>query len=164
MIISKYALDCVQYNSKYETVTWETCTLRKWLNEIFIDVAFNLDEQLLIQETNVSANKNPKYDTDPGKSTNDKIFLLSLNEVNKYFSSNEERMCAATDYAIAQGAWTLVDYKLEGKLLCWQWLRSPGYDQNSAARVGLSGSVIYDGSVASSDDGCIRPAMWISLE
>lgn len=164
LIISKYALDCVQYNSKYETVTWETCTLRKWLNEIFIDVAFNLDEQLLIQETNVSANKNPKYDTDPGKSTNDKIFLLSLNEVNKYFSSNEERMCAATDYAIAQGAWTLVDYKLEGKLLCWQWLRSPGYDQNSAARVGLSGSVIYDGSVASSDDGCIRPAMWISLE
>lgn len=32
LIISKYALDCQPYNERKENVTWETCTLRKWLN------------------------------------------------------------------------------------------------------------------------------------
>ena len=32
LVISKYALDCRQYSTSHTDVTWETCTLRKWLN------------------------------------------------------------------------------------------------------------------------------------
>ncbi|MBP3696995.1 MAG: hypothetical protein J6J45_05560, partial [Clostridia bacterium] len=32
LVISKYALDAKPYNDEYVDVTWETCTLRSWLN------------------------------------------------------------------------------------------------------------------------------------
>ena len=164
LVISKYALDCVQYDSLFKDVTWETCALRKWLNEIFIDVAFNSDEQALIPEANVSADKNPEYSTNPGNATKDKIFLLSISEVNKYFSSDDERMCAATDYAKAQGAYISDDYTVGGKEACWWWLRSPGTLQDYAAYVGSDGSVFCYGDYVSSDDVGVRPALWISVE
>ena len=162
LVISKYALDCVQYNSEYEAVTWETCTLRKWLNEIFIDVAFNSDEQALIQETTVLADKNPEYSTNPGNATKDKIFLLSINEVNQYFSSDEERVCAVTDYAKAQGAYA--SYNKEGRAACWWWLRSPGDVQYCAAYVSSDGSVDCDGYGVYGDRGSVRPVMWINIK
>ena len=37
LIISKYALDCKPYNTGLTGATWETCTLRKWLNNNFIN-------------------------------------------------------------------------------------------------------------------------------
>ena len=162
MVISKYALDCVQYDSLFKDVTWETCALRKWLNEIFIDVAFNSDEQALIPETNVSADKNPEYSINPGNATKDKIFLLSISEVNKYFSSDEERVCAVTDYSKAQGAYASDDKG--GKATCWWWLRSPGYDLYGAANVGSDGSVYCSGHNVSDVYGGVRPALWITLE
>ena len=162
LVISKYALDCVQYDSLFKDVTWETCSLRKWLNEIFIDVTFNSDEQALITETNVSADKNPEYSTNPGNATKDKIFLLSISEVNKYFSSDEERVCAVTDYSKAQGAYASDDKG--GKATCWWWLRSPGYDLYGAANVGSDGSVYCSGHNVSDVYGGVRPALWITLE
>lgn len=164
LLISKYALDCVQYNSEREYVTWETCSLRKWLNETFINSAFNSDEQVLIPETNVSADKNPEYSTNPGNATKDKIFLLSISEVNKYFLSDDERMCAATDYAKAQGAYISDDDTVGGKGACWWCLRSPGYSQRYAADVYSAGSVYCYGDYVSSDDVGVRPVMWISFK
>ncbi|MDD7354192.1 MAG: DUF6273 domain-containing protein, partial [Oscillospiraceae bacterium] len=164
LLISKYALDCVQYNSEWEDVTWETCTLRKWLNETFINSAFNSDEQALIPETNVSADKNPEYSTNPGNATKDKIFLLSISEVNKYFLSDDERMCAATDYAKAQGAYISDDNTVGGKGACWWWLRSPGHSQHHAADVYSAGSVYRYGDLVNYGRGSVRPALWITLE
>ena len=44
LLLSKYALDCKQYNAEWEYVTWETCTLRSWLNEEFYKTAFTSKE------------------------------------------------------------------------------------------------------------------------
>ena len=165
MVISKYALKGIPYNWRYESnITWETCFLRKWLNETFINSAFSSDEQTLIPETNVSAGNNPEFNTNPGNATKDKIFLLSINEVNKYFSSDDERMCAATDYAKAQGAYISDDDTVGGKGACWWWLRSPGGDQYSAARVDSDGSVYCRGSNVHFGSVSVRPALWISVE
>lgn len=41
LIISKYGLDAKKYNEEYQSVTWENCTLRKWLNEDFYNEAFS---------------------------------------------------------------------------------------------------------------------------
>lgn len=46
LVISKEALDCKPYS--YTNVTWETCTLRKWLNNDFINAAFSADERTMI--------------------------------------------------------------------------------------------------------------------
>jgi TolA-binding protein len=106
LIISKYALDCQQYNTEQTDVTWENCTLRNWLNSTFINNAFSESEQSMIADTKVTADKNPNYSTNPGNDTTDKIFLLSRNEVNKYFTTDKSRKCVPTAYAIEQGAYT----------------------------------------------------------
>ena len=163
LVISKNALDSVPYNEEYESTTWEKCTLRKWLNGTFYKAAFNSSEQGMIKSTKVTADANPEYSTDPGNDTTDKVFLLSINEVNKYFSSDEARRCVPTEYAIEQGAWTTEIYKVDGKATCCWWLRSPGDSSDHAAGVIIGGGVSYGGSGVGSGDGCVRPALWIEI-
>ena len=142
LLISRYALDCKPYNEKYEDTTWETCTLRGWLNSEFFNKAFSTEEKQYILQSDVSADKNPKYSTNPGNATKDNVFLLSIVEANKYFKSDDARKCAPTDYAIQQGADTSDIYKVEGRWACWWWLRSPG-DHSSGAAVVNTGGYIY---------------------
>lgn len=157
LLISRFALDCQQYNTSWTSVTWETCSLRKWLNGTFISNAFSSDEQNMIQTTTVTADKNPSYSTSPGNDTTDKVFLLSITEVNKYFSSDSTRQCQGTAYCYAQGA-----YKASNGN-CWWWLRSPGYDSYGAASVYGGGSVEVHGDVVNYDGDAVRPALWIDL-
>lgn len=164
LLISKYALDCKQYNTELTDVTWETCSVRKWLNETFMDSAFDGAEKSIVEKTKVLAEKNPYYSTDPGNATTDKVFLLSINEANKYFGSDEDRKCIPTEYAKANGAYTSSGYTKNGVPTCGWWLRSPGDDQGRAANVSDYGSVNYLGMRVDYGDGCVRPALWINLD
>lgn len=158
LVVSKYALDCKQYDTTSTNVTWETCTLRKWLNNDFINAAFSANEKAMIPTVTVSADKNPLHSTDPGNATQDQVFLLSITEANKYFNSNSARQCKPTDYAGANGAWTNLSSN------CWWWLRSPGYSQACAARVSYHGIVNRDGcNVDYAYCNAVRPALWIDL-
>ena len=163
LVISKYALDCQQYNTSYTDVTWESCSLRKWMNGTFLNAAFSSEEAAMIATTTVTADKNPSYSTNAGNDTQDQVFLLSITEVEKYFSSNNDRMCVPTAYAIAQGAYTSSSYSVGGAATCWWWLRSPGDRSNYAADVSSDGSVNYSGDYVSYGSGCVRPALWINL-
>ena len=117
-----------------------------------------------MEKTNVSADKNPNYSTDPGNATTDKVFLLSANEVNKYFGSDEDRKCIPTEYAKANGAYTESKYTKNSVLTCFYWLRSPSDDQYGATRVYGDGSV--NSSRYAIDDGscCVRPTVWLSIK
>lgn len=159
LVVSRYALDCVRYNTEYKDVTWETCTLRSWLNSTFMNEAFSEGEKSMISVTTVSADRNPKYDTNPGNATQDQVFLLSISEVNKYFNSDEERQCKPTEYAVDQGA-----YENDETGCCWCWLRSPGFNQGRAARVDYDGGVYEIGSLVNRDYIAVRPALWIDLD
>ena len=144
-----------QYNTSNTYVTWETCTLRKWLNNDFINAAFSSYEKAMIPTVTVSADKNPYYSTNPGNATQDQVFLLSITEANKYFYSNGAMRCKPTDYAVANGA------RQSGNGNCWWWLRSPGYTHYYAANV--YGVVYENGYVVYNDNSAVRPAMWIDL-
>ncbi len=163
LFVSDKALDCQRYNESYDDVTWETCSLRKWLNTTFLNEAFSTEEQAIIQITNVSADKNPEYDTDPGKVTTDKVFLLSINEVYRYFASDEERVYIPTAYAIANGANTSDSYTKGGVAPCWYWLRSSGLTQDCAAYGYPDGDVCEGGARVDHEGACIRSAIWISI-
>ena len=157
LVISKYALDCKPYNTSYTDVTWETCTLRKWLSNDFLGSAFSTEEKAMIPTVAVSADKNPDYSTNPGNATQDQVFLLSITEFNKYFSSDSARQCKPTDYAVANGAWESDSGN------CWWWLRSPGSNQTYAAAVYTDGHVYELGGNVYRDHGAVRPALWIDL-
>ena len=164
LVISKYALDAQLYNTGMTSI-WENSTLRGWLNGYFYNTAFSESEMQAIVKTSVSADKNPKYDTDPGNGTTDNVFLLSITEAEKYFSSDSARQCTATDYAIANGAYTSAEvYTADNKPACQWWLRGPGTSLIHAADILLSGSVFYFGNFASIDLLSVRPALWINLD
>ena len=164
LVVSDKALDCKPYNQSRDYVTWETCSLRNWLNNDFINAAFTAEERAKIPTVTVSADKNLEYNTNPGNATKDKVFLLSIVEAEKYFTSDEARMCVPTEYAISNGAYTSGSYTKGGKATCWWWLRSPGCNRNYAARVNLFGSVIRFGDIVDYDSDAVRPAMWITID
>ncbi len=178
LVISEYALDCQQYNSIEMNATWETCSLRKWLNDSFLNTAFSIEQRALIPSVTVTADENPDYKTNPGNSTTDRVFLLSISEAYRYFT-DETRSCTPTSYAIAQGAGaTKLNYFDEGAI-CWWWLRSPGANHDRAAGVDATGKVFTRGNYVGSNSGgdiywgngrfvdgssgAVRPAMWIEI-
>ena len=159
LIISKYALDCKPYNETRVNVTWECSSLRKWLNGIFINNAFTTNDQKIIQSTNVTADRNPSNNTDPGNDTTDKVFLLSINEAKKLLPTSKDRACEPTDYAVAQGSWK---FRSDGN--CWWWLRSPGSHSNYAAYVYFGGDIRNSGFDVNYNKLAVRPAMWVKFD
>lgn len=171
LLISRYGLDAQPYNKDNTSVTWETCTLRTWLNGMFYNKAFSSAEQAAILTTNVDNSKSQCYsgwNTSGGNNTQDKVFLLSYAEASKYFgvtynSSNTKSRVAPTAYAIAQGAEKNSSYKTaDGIDAGWWWLRSPGAYQSSAAGVRTGGSLFFND--VNYDSGSVRPALWVNIE
>ena len=164
LVVSDKALDCKPYNQSRDYVTWETCSLRNWLNNDFINAAFTAEERAMIPTVTVSADMNPKYNTNPGNATKDRVFLLSIVETEKYFTSDEARKCVPTEYAISNGAYTSDSYTKGGKVTCLWWLRSPGDYQNNAAYVIDVGSVGRGGLNVDRGNYSVRPALWITID
>ena len=164
LMLSDKAFSSAPYNIEHVDTTWETCTLRKWLNETFINDAFSVKEKKQIKNTTVSADANPKYHTDPGNATIDKAFFLSINEAGQYFDSDEERKCIATEFAMAEGVVAWDEYTKNGAITCSWHLRTPGKSQNASTYVFNDGSIAYIGDYVNDGSGCVRPAIWVSLE
>ena len=156
-VISRYAIDARPYNAEQKEATWETCSLRQWLNTEFLDSAFSDSEKAMIAAVTVSAEKNPEYITSPGKSTQDKVLLLSIAEAERYFTSNDARACEPTAYAESNGA------SPAGNGNCWWRLRTPGDSQSCTGEVHCTGVILNTGSDVSFAGVAIRPAMWIDL-
>ena len=158
LLISRFGLDCQTYNAGRESVRWEDCSLRSWLNSTFYNEAFDAKEKgeiLLTTVDNSAAQGIPGFKTSGGSDTQDRIFLLSYAEAERCFDSNEERSARPTPHAVAEGVYT------DRTECCVWWLRSPGYDQNRAAEVGTDGSLGNHGYV---DNGlrAVRPVIWVN--
>lgn len=151
LVISKHVLEDKSFGRNDDT--WETCSLRKWLNADFINDAFSTAEQSKIQSTQVAADKNAHYSSvDPGNATMDKVFLLSGSEAWKYFTSDESR--TADLYSSVSN-----DYRYDS----W-WLRTPGAaigtdgknKRYGATYVGSMGAISLSGDSGGATNG-VRP-------
>lgn len=172
LMISKYALDCKKYNSSLEDITWEKCSLRTWMNESFLNEAFSYSEQEKILTIN-NTEDNSENDTNSDSEINDRVFLLSITEVEKYFDTDaKETLCSTTRYAKEQGV-KLKKYSIisqserrpdafTGSYCAW-WLRSLSSVEKYAATITFSGRISPGAPVAKDNIG-VRPAMWINLE
>ncbi len=153
LVITRCGLSLESYH--YEAyATWETCALRRWLNGFFYSDAFSAEEQAKILTVTVT-NGNTDVDPAAGNDTQDKLFLLSVDEAEMYLTTDEARECYSTEYAFFNTA------------LPW-WLRTIVRYQDGisyAAQMQRSGlmEVSYLPSVR---QGMViaRPAMWISID
>ena len=170
LLISRYALDAKPYDTSYYSVEWAKCLLRTWLNDTFYNKAFSSAEQAAILTTRVDNGENQGYwSTSGGNNTQDKVFLLSYAEANKYFgvtynnSSNTKSRVAPTAYAIAQGAKTSSSNKTADDIYAgWWWLRSPAGGLINAEYVTTDGSLYWE--FVGSESVSVRPALWVNLE
>ena len=178
LLISRYGLDAQPYSTDYIRVTWETCTLRTWLNGTFYNKAFSSAEQAAILTTSVDNSQNQCFSlwgTSGGNNTQDKVFLLSYAEANKYFcveywkntgaTDNVKSRVAPTPYAIAQGAHTRTsNMTADSNVAVRWWLRSPGSYRNRSSAAYVS----FDGSLCDLNvdfwSASVRPALWVNIE
>ena len=156
LLISRYALDFQSYTSFYQPVEenacWKDCSLRGWLNDAFFNTAFTPEEQQKIVVTNTTI---PYSDTFIPGGTEDRVFLLTKEDVRYYMTSTEDAQVTPTAYARAQ----LPDYQTDtGATVTW-WLRS---DLNNHASV-----VLWDGrtndSMRSYEPAYVRPVIWLAM-
>ena len=162
LLISRYGLDNIPYNSKREDTAWSECSLRKWLNYTFLNNAFTEEEQQYIKDTKATADENPSSTfggTWQGEDKTNKVFILSAREARKYFSSNAARACKATEYAKYAGSNKA--YTDSGNGNCWWWLRTSGKDSDYATNVLWTGEVDYSGNLVSHAYGAVRPSIWV---
>ena len=117
------------------------------------------EEKKKILTTLVSTPDSSRYKTKGGNSTNDKLYLLSLEEAEKYLRNDEVKKCIPTAYAISNGS-----IRSEFRGTNYWWLRSPGLLQISAAVVEYCGELYESGYMADNSDVCVRPAMWIEID
>ena len=155
-LLSDVILDKQAYNTDFEYITWEESSLRAWLNEKFINRAFSDEEKGKINITEIVNQDNPKYGSEGGRNTSDKIFLLSLSEVSgkkdgkKYgFLNDDTRRCYTNSFSNMQAA-------------SW-WLRSSGDNNGAAIDVdAIWGWIVGYGNLIS-DTGGVRPALHLNL-
>ena len=158
LLITKNIIDFIPYNEERVNITWETCTLRAYLNHDFFINTFSREEQEKIQQIKLS-----NSGTLGGNDTVDKVFCLSVDEVEKYFKEYKERAAVATEYANIKGK------ELGRRYYGWDGnhnryrLRSPGDESDTTFGVDFRGK-FYGGYGVHNEQIGIRPAVWVNLD
>ena len=154
LLITREGIEARPYHEEFEDVTWENCSLRSWLNGEFLN-GFTDEERARILQTRVKNHDNPIYDTPGGNNTEDKVFLLSIEEAKQRFKTKEKRICMLKKYVKK-------DVYIKFRPRRW-WLRSPGGSRSYAAIVLSDGRVSYGGEGVDSSLSIVRPALWVNL-
>lgn len=176
LIITECIIEQRPYHDDYTDITWADCSLREYLNGEFYDTFVTVDKSRIIPVLNKNLN-NQWYGTDGGADTRDSIFLLSLDEVCRYFGDSNEKLY---NKGKNQRYWferkdennSKRLARLQGSEWCWWWwLRSPGrvnikaaYIWGTDGTIGIQGNNILKGNI--SDGKCtggVRPALWLKL-
>ncbi len=159
LLVAVYGLDGASFQKAYEATNWEASSIRENLNNYFIDTAFTEQEQALLVTTKIVTEANSQYETDGGSFTYDKVFLLSVEEVEKYFADDEARRFSPTTMACRRG---ININPREGS--SWWWLRTMGAESNMAAVVSVDGEINLEGERVNIVSGAVRPAMWVTYK
>jgi hypothetical protein len=208
LLLSEYVLEHRAYNGEYHNgeyhenmtleelealaTTWADCDLRAYLNGEFLN-SFSQSDRERIAETRNDNQDNQwfyaeamasgdnwwiQYAPRGGADTSDRIFLLSLEEVAKYFGDsgqlrnrpNNDIYWIDDQYNEARVARCLSscpydDYHSDGGYgsASWWWLRSPGSYSIGAANVYFDGNINVGGDVINGWSAGVRPALWLNL-
>lgn len=167
LITTETIVELRWYHQTFAAVTWADSALRKHLNHEFYD-KFSHDEKAKIITVTNQNSDNHWFKTKGGVDTTDRIFLLSLEEVCRYFGDSTANLQNK-----GSQRW-FIDDENNGKRQAkyangfhWWRLRSPGYYARTAASISAKGYVYVRGNGVygrPKDGGGVRPALWLRLE
>ena len=139
LLIKDDGLADMAFNDGDGNCTWETSSIRTWLNSTFLNENFFHSEIDAISKTDVITEVNPVYNTSGGNATQDQVFLLSSQEVTQYHD------------------------QLHDTKTCW-WLRTPGAAKNSMSFVYKDRTIMDYGYDCSAVKFTIKPAIWVDIK
>ena len=182
-------------------VTWASSSVRTWLNGEFFDT-FSATTRVRIRDTYVINNDSPWTfrtwtpgvylgPTWGGANTTDRIFLLSIDEVLRYFGDsgmvergrNHDNREAGLGFSPEHGIGLseIHDGYSDSRIardssdrVAWWWLRSPGIEPRSSSdfpssavideygRISIVGRAVNQSSLGGIRGG-LRPAMWVKF-
>lgn len=145
LLLSKDCIEERPFHEELKPVTWETCSLRSYLNGPWYEATFSEEEKAKILTTKEDNADSRECGTSGEYYSEDKVFLLSINEVEQYFYYDHDRIA-----------------EYNGESHEW-WLRSPG-NAGCVAVVRRDGRIYSVGWEVDTAYGGIRPAIWIKLE
>ena len=178
-LLSEDIIDQQNIHERDIDVTWETCSLRLYLNTTFLH-SFTTQDQSCILETQVHTPDNLWYKSFCGNDTVDKIFILSMDEiVRSYFGDSSDLLDNPSE---KQRYWfQRKDINNETRMSShldksWWWTRTPGkknrffvYIQGDG-NIGIQGNGISQRNtniihpITNSNKGGVRPCMWIKKD
>ena len=179
LLISKYALDALpfmryDYTPSETVVTWQSSLVRSWLNNEFLNTAFDDGELRMLERTSIH---NILPDGSYGMMIVDRVFVLSVDEAETYFPTSEERKCVATKYALGFGA-----YRSSVGATCSWWLRTPADEAKIAefmaneatdssnfampriSCVSTDGDIVEVGYDILIRGNAVRPVIWVDID
>ena len=167
LLVADRVIDSVQMDPDSVQLTWETSTLRAWLNDEFYNTNFTDEDKVRILFSEIENPDNVRYETKGGNNTQDYVFLLSHDELKTYFKG-DKYFTYPTQYAIDEDV--MVGYETS---YAWWWLRSPGFYQDMVAvcatrdadvslvEFGRDVDMLEVGTYVTNRRMGLRPAVWI---
>ena len=155
LLVADNAVDAFVYHSELKNdANWGNAPLAIWLNGAFKKKAFSDDAAVKIASTTLTTK-----DVNGGADivTYNQIFILSAEELLKYFPERESRMIKPTSKAVENGVYTDPIYGT-----CDYWVREAGTTAGNGAYVYYYGDVNEAGALARSTFLGVRPAMWVN--
>lgn len=136
LLISRYCLDAIPFNSTEADVEFAESSLSAWLNGDFLNTAFTESERGFITNS---------------------VSILSAEQAKKYYEYDSWRATGATQYARSKGI------KESGENCLW-WLSDKGEIANSASYVYYNGGIYSHGYAVDYAQVGVRPVISVSLE
>jgi len=177
LVLSERVIEKREYNEESVDVTWEGCTLRGYLNDVFLNT-FSLEEQDRILPMSNQNKDNLWYDVKGGNVTDDRIFLLSMEELDGYFGDSgdyvnmrRKKYVGGKHRYIPDENGSGLSNKYDKDRMAkdmngeasWWWSRSPGSLNSRAIGVNDDGHIYVIGLSVVLALGGVRPAMWVRV-
>ena len=157
-LMTKYCIDQAIFWHERVSRYWGNSTLREWMNGDFITETFTEAEQSVILTT-VVKNEDRNGRSAARKDTEDKIYLLSKDEVLHFMPEMPDRVAYPTEYAKTKG----ITLSPETGSCRW-WTRTPGARKMDICGMRLDGRIsAYGMQDVDWPTNTIRPVMWVRV-
>jgi len=164
LLLTEYGIDCRPFDETGDA-SWETCSLRAWLNGEFYNSFSEEDRTKILTVTNETNQYDYLADNDEYVDhivTEDTFFCLGEGQRESYCNLFGDLQCIPTQTAINKGVY-IVD---TDNGYCTWWLRTPCFNRLTVATdsgfrwLEPDGTTTIDGEVLSQCPA-VRPAVWV---
>lgn len=164
LLLSEYVLDCLPFEDFYDPfyfsmsfdrTRWPFSTIRRHINNEFYPSLLSEEEKQRVVPVYISADDTLTFVGGP-EAKEDRMFLLSKMEAEKYLKTEKDRMAPVTSFATRSMLYNNFE------TYAYWWLRTPGQYSVEKMYV-LDGTITSDNSIVGGDHFNylgVRPAFY----